>query len=1111
MNSTTPTASPDFTEAEHRYRAQVVQRWNHLDFSGLGAADLFLTDVTLENIFVRLNLTVEKVIREPAPPEDRETAAPGRGRRGKQTRTGPGQEQPRERITLVQEPISLADALQGHLLIAGEPGAGKSALLRWLAVTFAQGQQRQPDRLGHAADADRLPILVELGRLPECYLQSESREAPQWQQFLPEYIAGQDAFANTPHELLRRTLADGRCLLLFDGLDEIADPQARLRIAGSLAELARLPSGNRLVICSRPAGLGESEAALRPLFRRGQIQRFTPDDVQRFFQFWYARDAALTPEQQRQGAVALFAKVQTEPKVLDLATTPLLSTILLLIWRNTGRLPARRGELYEQCCRVLLEHWEAHHDVAGAGGLAGLGWERHLRLLAPLAYAIHSQEQRTDAGRTELIPVLARGLQGEGLSADPQTATLAAERFLKTLALRSGLLQHLGGDRYGFPHLTFQEYLAGRHIAAQPDPDDTIDLVMAHLHEAWWREVHLLTIGHLGSGDAGATRASALLLTILNLYRPPWPWLKSRRLSFWTRLPSLIARMLPRWQLERRQAWVLAREFEFAANGYSDCTSSGVTEAARRELREAAAALLLCIVHDQGQWKNGLLTATCRALAGQSSPKVVVALMSALGDEDAYVQQAAAKSLERLGQAGSQEAVASLVRALGDADEAMWEVVARSLEQLDQAGNQETVAALVHALSDEDWIVRVVAAESLGRLGQAGSPEVVAVLIRTLRDKVADVRAAAAASLGQLGQAGPEVVAALVRALGDENADVRVAATRLVGEAQAESDIVTTEVRALRAENAAVRFVAAASLGQVERVESQEAMAALVHALSDANAAVRVMAARSLRQLGQTGSQETIAGLIRALGDKESAVRWAAVESLGLLGQMGSQEVASALICALDDEVAAVRAVTARSLGRFGQAASQEARAGLVRALDDKAPVVRQVAAASLGQLGQVGLEAVAALVRVLSDVDVLVRQAAAASLGQLKVEDEKELRKRLVILNRVLHDTNDDVRRAALESIRALLDGRPIPGYRWTPLRARRARARRWKRIGFWTLVGAGVLLVTLAGAWLLTNADPNSFVVRFLSGLAVLLGALGAIAQILGRALRDPWDKAR
>ena len=75
--------------------------------------------------------------------------------------------------------------------------------------------------------------------------------------------------------------------------------------------------------------------------------------------------------------------MQAAPKTLELATTPLLATLIVHIWRNEGDLPERRVELYERCCRMLIESWEAHHDVAYTGVLRDIGWERHLRLLAP--------------------------------------------------------------------------------------------------------------------------------------------------------------------------------------------------------------------------------------------------------------------------------------------------------------------------------------------------------------------------------------------------------------------------------------------------------------------------------------------------------------------------------------------------------------------------------------------------------------------------------------------------------------------------------------------------------------------------------------------------------
>jgi predicted NACHT family NTPase len=55
--------------------------------------------------------------------------------------------------------------------------------------------------------------------------------------------------------------------------------------------------------------------------------------------------------------------VQATPAIPQLASTPLLATTLVLIWRNEGDLPEQRVDLYEPCCRDLIEQWERHHDA----------------------------------------------------------------------------------------------------------------------------------------------------------------------------------------------------------------------------------------------------------------------------------------------------------------------------------------------------------------------------------------------------------------------------------------------------------------------------------------------------------------------------------------------------------------------------------------------------------------------------------------------------------------------------------------------------------------------------------------------------------------------------
>jgi HEAT repeat protein len=899
----TPTQLAD---AETRYRAQVIERYNRLGFAGLGVGDLRLSDVALDDVFVRLTLTVEKTVREPIPSEEWEGERQSRNpfHRGEKKED----ERPRKRIITSQESITLGDALTQHALIVGEPGAGKSTLLRWLAVTFAAGSQRGAERLGPQADTDRLPLLVELGRLPEAYLQANSRETPNWKVFLPEHLTKQPAFDDIPAAFLEQALAQGRCLLLCDGLDEIADLSARRRIADSLADYAR-SSANRLVLSSRPAGVSGSEGALGSRFQRLTIQRFAPEDVRRFFGFWYDLDPDFLPEKQSQQADALFAKVEAAPKTLELATTPLLATLLLLIWRKEGDLPERRVELYERCCQMLIESWEAQHDVAYTGVLAEIGWERHLRLLAPLAYAIHNTGQRTDAPASELIPILAQAMQTEGL-ATPASATLEAEKFLRTLSLRSGLLQFLGtGEnsqgRYGFPHLTFQEYLTARHIAAQPDPD-YIDLVMPHLHKAWWREVHLLVIGYLGSGSENADKASRLLLWILDVYPQPWRLLPSKRFVLWRFLAGQMG-----WQFERRLAWILAREFLFASSGFFDCAPLGVNASLRSSLAHNAHHLLLQITLDPGRIETGDATPLKLAASslvslgeststgsGQASAEVVAALVRALGDSEWQVRQVAAGSLVQLGQA-SAEVAAALEGALGNSD-SKWQArqaAARSLGQLNQP-TSEVTSILLRALNDCNSDVRKAAALSLGQL-EISSSDVFDGLNDLLNSGNLNEAVVAIKSLHKLGYDSPKSLNVLLAALDDEDEWIREDAATELGDSKYVSPEVIRKLDDALDDIGWVRFAALESLRKIS-LKNGHVLQRQLTAINDGSWGVRSWAAQNLGRLGDS-SPDVLQALTLALKDESAQVREAAAVSLGLLGDV-SYGVEKALIEAIESE-----------------------------------------------------------------------------------------------------------------------------------------------------------------------------------------------------------------
>lgn len=100
-------------------------------------------------------------------------------------------------------------------------------------------------------------------------------------------------------------------------------------------------------------------------------------------------------------------------------------------------------------------------------------------------------------------------------------------------------------------------------------------------------------------------------------------------------------------------------------------------------------------------------------------------------------------------------------------------------------------------------------------------------------------------------------------------------------------------------------------------------------------------------------------------------------------------------------------------------------------------------------------------------------------------------------------------MRRAALIASNQLIEGRPLPGYRWTPIRERLERRRRLNRFRWWALVVCLLVLAALVLAYLSARLDPDSLLVRFGAALALLTGLAAGVAQVLGWTLRNPYEK--
>ncbi|MFC9146083.1 NACHT domain-containing protein, partial [Streptomyces bacillaris] len=396
----------------------------------------------------------------------------------------------------------VADPQAERIVLLGDPGAGKTSLVRFLALTLTSSEIPEPllNLIG------RLPVVVELRK----YAEAQWRERT-FEDFL-DHLNTMEQMA-VPRQVLETILQTGHALVFFDGLDELFDPAVRAEVSRRIAAFADRYPGVRIVVTSRVIGYQRAELD-RVDFQHYMIQDLTVSQIGQFAKNWYDTVCPHDPAKARQLCKRIMSAVDHSRPIRELAGNPLLLTILSIIGRRQ-ELPRDRQGVYEHAVAVLIARWDQHakhlRTPAGAQALEYLeDRDRHelLRLLA--------RQMQDGAGGIagnhihgpELEVIFKTYLQ-EHYELPLSDAMVAAREMLRQFRERNFILSRFGGEVYGFIHRAFLEYLAAADIAhrykqdREWSPDELIQEVFAQrAGDPAWHEVLLLLVGQIGEQDA---------------------------------------------------------------------------------------------------------------------------------------------------------------------------------------------------------------------------------------------------------------------------------------------------------------------------------------------------------------------------------------------------------------------------------------------------------------------------------------------------------------------------------------------------------------------------------------------------------------------------------
>ena len=336
------------------------------------------------------------------------------------------------------EGVSVAALLEpgiapARVVVIGDPGTGKSTLVRWLRWFVSAG-------LGEAT-FKRIPLVVvcrDTLSAPSSTVLDSIRHAL-------EVEIGE----SIDNAVIEALLATGQVVLVFDGIDEIQVVSTRTSVVKQLATLARNYPAIPILCTTRRTG-GELRGFENTRYRVMALAEYDESQVEDYVAKWFGL-------KKRPQLTQAFLGESRD--LLDLRRNPLMLALLCSLFTQQAYIPQSRREVYTRCAAFMFREWDPSRGIE----IPNIFKQRGDRALQAVATAIDRLGGYGKALEESRVLQIVKGVL-ENAGVETVEAETNARELVTHCSTRAWVLSAsttgTGERALSFTHRTFFEFFA---------------------------------------------------------------------------------------------------------------------------------------------------------------------------------------------------------------------------------------------------------------------------------------------------------------------------------------------------------------------------------------------------------------------------------------------------------------------------------------------------------------------------------------------------------------------------------------------------------------------------------------------------------------------------